>query len=130
VDRRTFACCAALFVLPAACGGEPVGVQPVENAPTAPAYQTVAPEATRSVTPKPKATPRAKATARPKATPKPASGGFYNPPGWDGVSDVNCSDFDTHTHAQSFFKGTGGNAANDPYRLDRDHDGIACESLP
>ena len=45
-------------------------------------------------------------------------------------SDVNCPDFDTHAHAQSFFKGTGGTTSNDPYGLDRDHDGIACETLP
>jgi len=57
-------------------------------------------------------------------------GSFYKPPGWDGVSDVNCSDFDTHKHAQSFFKGTGGSKSNDPYGLDRDHDGSACDTLP
>ena len=51
-------------------------------------------------------------------------------PGWDGYSDVNCPDFDTHAQAQSFFKGTGGTRSNDPYGLDRDHDGIACETLP
>ena len=57
-------------------------------------------------------------------------GSFYKPPGWDGASDVNCTDFDTHKHAQSFFKGTGGSKSNDPYRLDNDHDGVACETLP
>jgi hypothetical protein len=58
------------------------------------------------------------------------SGSFYKPPGWDGVSDVDCKDFDTHKHAQSFFKGTDGSKSNDPYRLDNDHDGVACETLP
>jgi hypothetical protein len=58
------------------------------------------------------------------------SGSFYKPPGWDGVSDVDCPDFDTHAQAQSFFKGTGGTKSNDPYRLDNDHDGLACETLP
>jgi hypothetical protein len=33
---------------------------------------------------------------------------FYTPPGWDGYSDVDCADFQTHTQAQSFFIGTGG----------------------
>ena len=75
-----------------------------------------------------KATPKPKATSKPKATAKPTS--YYKPRGWDGYSDVNCSDFDTHAHAQSFFKGTGGTRSNDPYGLDRDSDGIACESMP
>jgi micrococcal nuclease len=57
------------------------------------------------------------------------TGSFYRPPGWDGTSDVNCKDFDTHAHAQSFFKGTGGSTTNDPYALDGDHDGTACETL-
>jgi hypothetical protein len=57
-------------------------------------------------------------------------GSFYKPPGWDGVSDVNCKTFDTRAHAQSFFKGTHGSKSNDPYGLDGDHDGKACETLP
>ena len=57
-------------------------------------------------------------------------GSYYRPPGWDGVSDVDCADFDTHAHAMSFFRGTGGSKSYDPYRLDSDHDGNACESLP
>ena len=61
-------------------------------------------------------------------TAKPAN--FYTPPGWDGSSDVNCPAFDTHAHAVSFFKGTGGTTTNDPYGLDRDHDGNPCETLP
>ena len=59
---------------------------------------------------------------------KPAA--YYTPPGWDGRSDVDCGDFDTRAHAQSFFVGTGGTKSNDPYRLDGDHDGKACETLP
>jgi hypothetical protein len=79
-----------------------------------------------SATPKP--TPKATPKLKPKATPKPAS--YYKPAGWDGSSDVDCTDFDTHAQAQSFFKGTGGSTSNDPYGLDRDHDGLACETLP
>jgi uncharacterized membrane protein YgcG len=60
----------------------------------------------------------------------PPSGSFYTPPGWDGHSDVDCPDFQTHAQAQSFFVGTGGSRSNDPARLDADHDGLACESLP
>lgn len=40
----------------------------------------------------------------------------------------DCSDFSTHADAQEFFDAH--DPANDPYHLDRDHDGIACESLP
>jgi hypothetical protein len=90
------------------------------------ADSSTAPEPTPNATPiaAPKATP--KPTAKPTA--KPAS--YFKPAGWDGYSDVDCPDFDTHAHAQSFFKGTGGTTSNDPYRLDRDHDGVACETLP
>lgn len=94
----------------------------------------LATEALNLVTPKPQTTPAAKPTKKPLPPPtptkKPASGSFYKPPGWDGTSDVDCPDFDTHAHAQSFFAGTGGSRTNDPYRLDADHDGVACESLP
>jgi hypothetical protein len=41
--------------------------------------------------------------------------------------DRNCSDFDTQPEAQSFFEAAG---PGDPHRLDRDNDGVACESLP
>ncbi len=40
--------------------------------------------------------------------------------------DYNCSDFRTQAEAQRIFNSIPG----DPYKLDRDHDGIACESLP
>lgn len=42
--------------------------------------------------------------------------------------DVNCSDFDTQEEAQAFFDAN--NPAQDPYGLDADGDGEACESLP
>lgn len=41
----------------------------------------------------------------------------------------NCSDFDTWSEAQNFFESQGG-PASDPHRLDRDGDGVACQSLP
>jgi hypothetical protein len=43
--------------------------------------------------------------------------------------DYNCSDFATQAAAQSFFLAHGG-PSSDPYGLDADHDGIACESNP
>lgn len=41
-------------------------------------------------------------------------------------SDCNCSDFSTQNEAQKVFE----LFPNDKFRLDRDKDGIACESLP
>jgi len=41
----------------------------------------------------------------------------------------NCSDFSTQAEAQSAFEACGG-VTNDIHRLDRDRDGVACESLP
>lgn len=69
-------------------------------------------------------------TPAPAPTTSSGSTGFYTPPAWDGHSDVDCADFDSHAQAQSFFIGTGGSRAYDPYRLDGDNDGLACESLP
>lgn len=40
--------------------------------------------------------------------------------------DYNCKDFVTQAIAQKFFLDNGG-PAQDPYRLDADHDGVACE---
>ena len=42
--------------------------------------------------------------------------------------DRDCSDFATQRQAQRFFNRH--NPSRDPHRLDADHDGIACESLP
>jgi hypothetical protein len=58
-----------------------------------------------------------------------SSSGWPNPSGWDGVSDVDCGDFATHDQAQAFFIAHGG-PGSDPFRLDGDSDGSACESLP
>lgn len=137
------------FVAPASTA---TAVAPVAAAPTAgptitPAAPsvgaaptpTLTPEPTRTRTPErtktrrpPRATPQPTPRPTPKPTEKPrqgGGGGFYKPPGWRG-GDVNCDDFNTHRQAQDFFKGTGGSRNNDPYGLDSDGDGIACETLP
>ncbi len=44
--------------------------------------------------------------------------------------DRNCSDFATHAEAQAAWEAAGGSAANNVWGLDRDRNGIACESLP
>lgn len=43
-------------------------------------------------------------------------------------SEYNCSDFATQKDAQTFFIKEGG-PKSDPHKLDRDKDGIACETL-
>jgi len=40
--------------------------------------------------------------------------------------DMDCADFSSHGEAQDFFEA---NEPGDPHNLDRDGDGIACESL-
>ena len=42
------------------------------------------------------------------------------------AQDMNCSDFRSWREAQDFYESSG---AGDPHGLDRDNDGIACESL-
>jgi hypothetical protein len=42
------------------------------------------------------------------------------------LSDLDCSDFGSQTQAQDVFNSD----KSDPYNLDGDNDGIACESLP
>lgn len=44
------------------------------------------------------------------------------------VGDYNCSDFGTWEEAQKVFIRDGG-PQDDPYNLDRNEDGVACESL-
>jgi len=44
------------------------------------------------------------------------------------TEDLDCPDFDTHAEAQACFDYCGG-VENDVHRLDRDKDGLACESL-
>jgi Excalibur calcium-binding domain len=45
------------------------------------------------------------------------------------AADRDCSDFPNQAAAQSYFISRGG-PGSDPDRLDADHDGVACESLP
>ena len=46
-----------------------------------------------------------------------------------GSNVYNCTDFKTHAEAQATYDYCGG-VNNDIHKLDRDHDGKACESLP
>jgi hypothetical protein len=46
------------------------------------------------------------------------------------AGDKDCKDFATYGQAQAYFEGRSGSPSNNADRLDNDHDGIACESLP
>jgi endonuclease YncB( thermonuclease family) len=50
--------------------------------------------------------------------------------GGSAAADRDCSDFSTQAEAQRYFVSHGGSPSNDVDRLDADHDGVACESLP
>ena len=52
-----------------------------------------------------------------------------NSPSLSESDDYDCSDFSTQEEAQKFF-GSEGGPQTDYHNLDRDGDGIACESLP
>lgn len=45
-------------------------------------------------------------------------------------NSLNCSNFSTHSQAQSCFNYCVGQGRGDIHRLDADNDGVACESLP
>src|SRR4051794_12643128 len=96
VSRWAVVALFALVLVVAACGGsgEPNGLSGGQVDPGLGGKPT--PLAVEPVSP-------VKATVKPKATaPQKPRGGFYKPSGWDGSSDVDCPDFDTHAHAQSF----------------------------
>ena len=73
------------------------------------------------------------AVAEPAHTPAPATAAGatamadhpYGPAG----PDRECGDFDRWDQPQAFY-GAAGGPASDRHRLDRDGDGIACQSLP
>lgn len=47
---------------------------------------------------------------------------------YEEFEDRDCGDFSSQTEAQRFFESEGG-PSYDPHGLDRDKDGIACESI-
>jgi len=67
-------------------------------------------------------TPTPATTATPGTTPTPAPSAC----GSCAATDCDCADFSTHAAAQTCFETYPG----DPFGLDGDNDGIACESLP
>lgn len=65
-------------------------------------------------------------TSTPPPTPSPSPSPTPTPSG----VDKDCADFDTQSEAQAYFEAGGGSPSYNFDRLDKDRDGIACESLP
>ena len=105
----------------------PVGTPRPSPMPTPLPTSTPTPTPTFTSTPEP-ATPTPTHTPEPTPTPTPTPDAVelkYDPAG----PDRNCSDFDTWAEAQAFYEAAGG-PETDRHRLDRDRNGVACESLP
>ncbi len=85
---------------------------------------SIATSATPPPTPSPTATPTATATHTATATATPPN--LVGACGSCALSDCNCSDFATHAQAQICLNAD----PSDPFNLDGDNDGLACESLP
>jgi hypothetical protein len=88
--------------------------KPVQTAPIPAEPKTIEPRAIAAPSAaQPKPQP---ASPRPAPVPVRGTGG-----------DRDCTDFGSHEEAQPFFLANGG-PSSDPHKLDRDNDGIACES--
>ena len=99
---------------------------------TSPDCPTVPPQIAQVAQPSPIAatptpTPRALPTATPTPNPPPTPAQTTTPS--PAEANVNCSDFTVWLDAQYFFLSHGG-PINDPYGLDGNGDGFACQSLP
>jgi hypothetical protein len=55
-----------------------------------------------------------------------AGSAFLTPAVGAADPDYDCTDFDTREDAQAFYEATGG-PVYDPYNLDENEDGVACE---
>jgi hypothetical protein len=98
---------------------------PAGPAPTAMPTGTATP-ITTPATATPAATPTATATATAVVTPSPTPPSLVGACGSCALSDCNCSDFATQAQAQTCLNAD----PSDPFGLDGDSDGVACESLP
>ena len=97
----------------------------VRNAKAPPPLPTSTATPTHTSTPRPTATPTCTPTPTKTATPT------EQPEVCSCSGDIhNCSDFDTQAEAQACFDYCLAEVGYDVHRLDADHDGVACESLP
>jgi len=90
---------------------------------------TPTPKPLPTATPKPR--PTATPVPQPTAPPPPPTAAPPPAPVCDCSGNIyNCSDFSSHAAAQACYEYCISVGAGDIHRLDGDHDGIACESLP
>jgi hypothetical protein len=83
-----------------------------------------------STTPKtvmPKAAAQPAVAEQPEPKPEPARPKRAPVPVRRTGGDRDYTDFGSHEEVQRFFLANGG-PSSDPHKLDRDHDGLACES--
>ncbi len=76
--------------------------------------------------------PQSKSEPEPEPEPEPEDKNTQSSPDEDIIcshNTYNCSDFSTHAEAQRVYETCGG-VSNDIHKIDRDKDGVACESLP
>lgn len=82
-------------------------------------------DATTPLTPKPDDSQNAPEVPPVLTSPTPTPTVSFSLPGCN-KTDCNCSDFSTQAEAQAVLDASPG----DPHGLDRNGDGVACESLP
>ena len=70
------------------------------------------------------------ATSIPTVVPVTGGGGGGNAPCTCNGPDLDCGDFSSHASAQACYRYCASEGFGDVFRLDRDGDGSACESLP
>ncbi len=92
------------------------------------AIPTEAPPPTASRAPSQPTSAPAPTQAPPPPPPTVASGGDATYP--CEATDCNCPDFPSHAEAQRVFVKHGGSPTNNWSKLDTNHDGNACETLP
>jgi len=96
-----------------------------EQPPARPAVQTAIEQPPfQLIQPKPvEVQPPAQPVVQPEVKPQPQSEYICS------YNAYNCDAFNTHAEAQKVFEACGG-TGNDIHHLDRDADGLACETLP
>lgn len=97
--------------------------EPATATPEPTVAPTDVPTAEPSVTPAPTAKPKPTAKPAPKPLAAPATSRLNT----HGANVYNCGDFANYAEAYAVYKA---NLPGDPNDLDRDNDGIPCESLP
>lgn len=100
--------------------------------PTSTPTETLTPTPIETATDTPTETPTETATPTPTetSTPQPTATTIPSGPCLCDSDRYNCSDFSTQAAAQACFNYCVSLGRGDIHKLDRDNNGVACESLP